>query len=319
QRDPQLQSVVAKAIAEAQCFTDQYDSAVWYTLMEPRLRRIIKEKDERLDILRQVYCETHRPGEARLPPGLVMALIDVESRFNRWAVSPAGAVGLMQVMPFWPERLGMRRHELIHVAPNIRMGCAILRFYLGYERNDVRKALAPYNGSPGRRDYPDLVLSQWTRWSGADDLGFPKTPPAPRKCILGRAGARRSCAPRLPRAGVLRGRVWRQHACHALAARVGRPLIGAVGEARHAVQSGVLGMAALQLDAPLAQPGEQRGRELRDLTAEGVAACDEVRQLDRLFERQLPGEQSHQGLGIVFENRGAGPACWPISCTRSRT
>src|SRR5256885_7643824 len=160
QRDPQLQAVVAKAIAEAQCFTDQYDSAVWYTLMEPRLRRIIKEKDERLDILRQVYCETHRPGEARLPPGLVMALIDVESRFNRWAVSPAGAVGLMQVMPFWPERLGMRRYELIHVAPNIRMGCAILRFYLGYERNDVRKALARYNGSPGRRDYPDLEIGR---------------------------------------------------------------------------------------------------------------------------------------------------------------
>jgi len=180
QRDQQLQSVVAKAIGEPQCFTDQYDSAVWYTLMEPRLRRIIREKDERLDILKQVYCETHRPGEARLPPGLVMAVIDVESRFDRWAVSPAGAVGLMQVMPFWPERLGMRRHELIHVAPNIRMGCAILRFYLGHEGNDVRKALARYNGSPGRRDYPDLVIGEWTRWSGADDLGFPKTPPAQR-------------------------------------------------------------------------------------------------------------------------------------------
>jgi soluble lytic murein transglycosylase-like protein len=79
----------------------------------------------------------------------------------------------MQVMPFWPERLGMRRHELIHIAPNIRMGCAILRFYLDHERNDVRKALARYNGSPGRRDYPDRVISDWTRWRGADDLGFP--------------------------------------------------------------------------------------------------------------------------------------------------
>ena len=173
QRDPELQEVVAKAIAQAQCFTDQYDSAVWYTLMEPRLRRLVKQKDERIDILRQVYCETHRSGEARLPPGLVMALIAVESRFDRWAVSPAGAVGLMQVMPFWPERLGMRRYELVHVAPNIRMGCAILRFYLGHERNDVRKALARYNGSPGQRNYPDLVVSQWTRWAGADDLGFP--------------------------------------------------------------------------------------------------------------------------------------------------
>ncbi|MBV8911360.1 MAG: lytic transglycosylase domain-containing protein, partial [Gammaproteobacteria bacterium] len=180
QRDPELKAVVTKAIAEAQCFTDQYDSAVWYTLMEPRLRPLVREKGERIDILKQVYCETHRAGEARLPPGLVMALIAVESRFDRWAVSPAGAVGLMQVMPFWPERLGMPRHELVHIAPNIRMGCAILRFYLGYERNDVRKALARYNGSIGQRNYPDLVIGQWTRWAGADDLGFPPLQPKPR-------------------------------------------------------------------------------------------------------------------------------------------
>jgi soluble lytic murein transglycosylase-like protein len=180
QRDPELEAVVAKAIAQAQCFTDQYDSAVWYTLMEPRLRSIVKEKDERIDILKQVYCETHRPGEARLPPGLVMALIAIESRFDRWAVSPAGAVGLMQVMPFWPEKLGMRRYELVHVAPNIHMGCAILRFYLGYEHNDVRKALARYNGSVGQRNYPDLVISQWTHWAGADDLGFSEAQLKPR-------------------------------------------------------------------------------------------------------------------------------------------
>jgi soluble lytic murein transglycosylase-like protein len=180
QRDPELEGVVAKAIAQAQCFTDQYDSAVWYTLMEPRLRNLVKEKDERIDILKQVYCETHRPGESRLPPGLVMALIAVESRFDRWAVSSAGAVGLMQVMPFWPEKLGMRRYELVHVGPNIRMGCAILRFYLSYERNDVRKALARYNGSTGRREYPDLVIGQWTRWAGADDLGFTKAQVTPR-------------------------------------------------------------------------------------------------------------------------------------------
>jgi soluble lytic murein transglycosylase-like protein len=98
--------------------------------------------------------------------------MDVESRFDRWAVSSTGAVGLMQVMPFWPEQLGMRRYELVHIAPNIRMGCAILRFYLRYEHNDVRKALARYNGSVGHRDYPDLVITRWTRWNGADDLGF---------------------------------------------------------------------------------------------------------------------------------------------------
>ena len=179
QRDPGLQAVVARAIAQAECFTDQYDSAVWYRLMEPRLRPLVADPNERMEILKRVYCETHRPGERpRLAPGLVMAVIAVESRFNRWAVSSSGAVGLMQVMPFWPERLGMHGYELVHVAPNIRMGCAILRFYLGAEHNDVRKALALYNGSPGKRDYPDRVLNQWLRWRGADDLGFALASPA---------------------------------------------------------------------------------------------------------------------------------------------
>ncbi len=172
QSDPGLKDVVARAIAEAQCFTDRFDSAVWYRLMEPRLRRAVPDRSERVAILQDVYCETHRPGEARLPPGLVMALIDVESRFDRWAVSSAGAVGLMQVMPFWPEQLGMRRYELTHIGPNVRMGCAILRYYLKQEHHDYRKALAHYNGSAGRSGYSDAVLERWgDRWTGADDLG----------------------------------------------------------------------------------------------------------------------------------------------------
>ena len=172
QRDPELRAVVAQAIDAADCFPDKYDSAVWYTLMEPKLRRIVKDDGERLQILRTVYCETHRTDQQRLPPGLVLAVVDIESRFHRWAVSSAGAVGLMQVMPFWPEQLGMRRHELTQVESNLRMGCAILRFYLARERNDVRKALARYNGSIGRREYPDLVIVRWTNhWNGADDLG----------------------------------------------------------------------------------------------------------------------------------------------------
>jgi soluble lytic murein transglycosylase-like protein len=173
QLDPGLRDVVAAAIGQAQCFPDRFDSAVWYKLMEPRLRSRVKNDVDRLDILTAVYCETHRSGAAPLPPGLVLAVIDVESRFDRWAVSNAGAVGLMQVMPFWPERLGMRRYELVHNSPNIRMGCAILRFYLRQEHNDYARALARYNGSVGRRNYSDLVLGRWARWTGADDLGAP--------------------------------------------------------------------------------------------------------------------------------------------------
>ncbi|HTX06732.1 MAG TPA: transglycosylase SLT domain-containing protein [Steroidobacteraceae bacterium] len=175
QRDPALGPIVQRAISQAQCFADRYDAAVWYTLMEPRLKRFVPQPAERLRILQQVYCETHRPGESKLPPGLVMAVMEVESDFNRWAVSSSGAVGLMQVMPYWPERLGMKGYELVHVAPNIRMGCAILRFYLEQTHNDVRLALEEYNGSVGRPKYPDRVLVDWERWAGADDLGFKRT------------------------------------------------------------------------------------------------------------------------------------------------
>ncbi len=113
QRDPELRAIVERAVTEAACFPDEYEAEVWYKMMEPRLRRTVKDRDERILILKQVFCEAHRAGETRLPPGLVMAIIDVESRFNRWAVSNAGAVGLMQVMPFWPEQLGMRRYQLV--------------------------------------------------------------------------------------------------------------------------------------------------------------------------------------------------------------
>jgi len=172
QKDPELRAVVARAIEQSECFEDRYESAVWYTMMEPRLRKIVKDEEERLEILKHVICETQREGEVRLPPGLVMAVIHVESRFDRWAVSSAGAVGLMQVMPFWPEELGMKRSELVRIGPNIRMGCAILRFYLKKERNSVTRALARYNGSVGRRTYSDLVLNQWSRYNGADDIGL---------------------------------------------------------------------------------------------------------------------------------------------------
>ena len=173
QRDPELRDVVRKAIADADCFQDQFDSAVWYKLMEPRLQRVARNRDERMDILKHVFCEAQRPGAQRLPPGLLMAIIDVESRFDRWAVSRAGAVGLMQVMPFWPEQLGMRRFQLVKISENIKMGAAIFRYYLKIERNNVARALARYNGSLGRRDYSDTVVRRWTKWNGADDLGLP--------------------------------------------------------------------------------------------------------------------------------------------------
>jgi soluble lytic murein transglycosylase-like protein len=166
QTDPEIEQVVRRALADldAKCLGEKYDFDVWRTLMEPRLKRRLPNKDEREEILRNVYCEANR-REPRLPPELVLAVIDVESGFDRYAVSRVGAQGLMQVMPFWPEKLGMKRHQLVRIRENIHMGCEILRFYLDHERRDVRRALARYNGSPGRRTYPDSVVALWTtRW-----------------------------------------------------------------------------------------------------------------------------------------------------------
>jgi soluble lytic murein transglycosylase-like protein len=162
QQDPELGKLLQQAIAADKCFEDKYDQQVWQAAMEPKLKRIVADKAERTEILYQVHCESKR---LNLPPGLVMAVIDVESRFDRWAVSYAGAVGLMQIMPFWPRQLGMTNEQLVRIPQNIRMGCTILKFYLDREKGDYARALARYNGSVGRRDYSDLVLSRLAnRW-----------------------------------------------------------------------------------------------------------------------------------------------------------
>jgi soluble lytic murein transglycosylase-like protein len=162
QRDPELKALLQKIIGSSDCFADKFESEVWYKSMEPRLARLVPTHEARVEILDHVYCEAKRDPSLQLPPDLVLALIEVESRFDRWAVSPAGAVGLMQVMPFWPHELGVQ-NQLVRVAPNIRMGCEILRYYLRAENRNWSRALARYNGSVGRNTYPALVMQRWQR------------------------------------------------------------------------------------------------------------------------------------------------------------
>jgi soluble lytic murein transglycosylase-like protein len=160
QRDPELKELLQKIIGSADCFTDKYESEVWYKSMEPRLAQFVRTHEERVEILNHVYCEAKRDPSMQIPPDLVLALMEVESRFDRWAVSPAGAVGLMQVMPFWPRELGVS-NQLVKIAPNIRMGCEILRYYLRVEHHNWSAALARYNGSVGHNKYPALVMQRW--------------------------------------------------------------------------------------------------------------------------------------------------------------
>jgi soluble lytic murein transglycosylase-like protein len=162
QRDPELKALLQRIIGSSDCFTDKYESEVWHKSMEPRLAQFVPTHEARVEILDHVYCEAKRDPTLQIPPDLVLALMEVESRFDRWAVSPAGAVGLMQVMPFWPRELGVQ-NQLVKVAPNIRMGCEILRYYVRAENRNWTRALARYNGSVGRNTYPALVMQRWQR------------------------------------------------------------------------------------------------------------------------------------------------------------
>jgi soluble lytic murein transglycosylase-like protein len=162
QRDPELKDLLERIIASRDCFVDRFESEVWHKAMESKLLRLVPAHEDRIAILDHVFCEAKRDPTMQLPPDLILAMIDVESRFDPFAVSPAGAVGLMQVMPFWPRQLGVQ-NQLVRIAPNIRMGCEILRFYLRAEHRDWPRALARYNGSVGRNTYPALVMQRWQR------------------------------------------------------------------------------------------------------------------------------------------------------------
>ena len=98
---------------------------------------------------------------AGLEPRLVLAVIDVESGFRKYAVSTAGARGYMQVMPFWVREIGMPGQNLFHARTNLRYGCVILRHYLTIENGDYFRALGRYNGSLGKAEYPQLVHRAW--------------------------------------------------------------------------------------------------------------------------------------------------------------
>ena len=161
--DPELRTILLAAISEADSFEDRFDAEVWLTDMSGRLARQVPDPTERLAILKSVHKHaTH----ARVSPELVLAVIDVESNFDHYAISSVSALGLMQVMPFWVPQLGFKdKNELFKIDVNLLLGCMILKYYLDMEHGDLVKGLARYNGSVGRRQYSDRVIERLrTKW-----------------------------------------------------------------------------------------------------------------------------------------------------------
>ena len=146
-------------------FTDIHERIqylYWIGEMSERLKKKLPDVQVRLEFLETAWYEAHRAG---LDPSLVLGLIQVESAFRKYALSPVGAHGYMQVMPFWTRVIGDGdRRKLFNMQTNLRFGCAILRMYIDMERGDLYLALGRYNGSRGRPEYPNSVLSAWRRW-----------------------------------------------------------------------------------------------------------------------------------------------------------
>lgn len=153
-----MQRAVADQAAPKLAFSSQQEAQFWLAEMSDRLKKKIPDEESRREFLSTVHYEAVRAG---LDPHLVLSLIQVESGFNKYAVSRVGARGYMQVMPFWVKAIGTRDHNLFHLRINLRYGCTILRHYLDLEKGNLYRALGRYNGSLGQAEYPNLVKAAW--------------------------------------------------------------------------------------------------------------------------------------------------------------
>jgi len=157
-----VQATLSRAISDKGVpqlrFADPQDGYKWLLAMSDRLATRVPDAKYRVELLKTVQYEATRAG---LDPQLVLGVILVESGFKKYAISKAGARGLMQVMPFWVGLIGVPEHNLFHLRLNIRYGCVILRHYLDLEKGDLYRALGRYNGSLGQPEYPNQVLAAW--------------------------------------------------------------------------------------------------------------------------------------------------------------
>ena len=158
--DPELRAKLIEVVGDKESFDDPFDAQVWLVDKSNTLERYIKNHDKRLTILKEV----HKASKAvDIKPEFVLAVIQIESAFDQFAISSAGAQGMMQVMPFWKKEIGRDSDNLMDLRTNLRYGCTILKHYLDRANGDWKEALARYNGSYGQYWYPRKVLLAWEK------------------------------------------------------------------------------------------------------------------------------------------------------------
>ena len=155
-----LQRGLAGTAASRTSFSSADDEAAWLNEMSRRLTRYMPDEAARLEFLTTLHWEASHAG---VDPQLMLALIQVKSGFNKYLVSPDGARGYMQVMPFWVMAIGKPDHNLFQLRTNLRYGALILSHHINAEKGDLYRALRRYEGSRGRSDFPKLVIGTWKK------------------------------------------------------------------------------------------------------------------------------------------------------------
>lgn len=158
--DPKLVMALILAVKDAPDTSVQMETAAWLAGMSKQLDSRVPDPFYRIDLLKTVNNEAQGAG---LSPELVLAVIEVESQFDRFAVSRSGARGLMQVMPFWIKEIGHPQDDLFHPRTNLRYGCTILKYYLDLTDGDVREALVRYNGGAEKEAYATRVMAAFNQ------------------------------------------------------------------------------------------------------------------------------------------------------------
>jgi len=156
-----LQASIINPMPAHLVFSNQADASLWLSTMSERLKPFVKDEFLRTQYLTIIQYESLRAG---LDPQIVLSLITVESKFNKYSIGTSKEKGLMQVMPFWLNLIGNNQQNLFDVRTNVRYGCNILAFYLQLEKGNMARALARYNGSLKSDSYPNRIFAAYNKY-----------------------------------------------------------------------------------------------------------------------------------------------------------
>lgn len=128
-------------------YTDKPDSTGYRLIMRTPKNGTIAYKNFAANRHKHAPAIRQQARKHRVDPALVMAVVHTESAYDRKAISKAGAVGLMQLMPQTAKRFGVKDRR--NAEQNINGGTRYLRYLLELYKFDIRLALAAYNAGEG--------------------------------------------------------------------------------------------------------------------------------------------------------------------------